>query len=162
MIVILRPLINEKSMALTKTGLYTFEISRTVNKQQVEQMIKNKFGVDVLHVKTVTTQGKTKVQASRKGFFRTAPTKKAIVQLKAGQKIALFEVAEPDKEEVEVRTAEGEVIAKSKEKKGLFGGPKVKIEKVAEETKLGEESAEMEHPEHRKEVVRTGKTKGGK
>src|SRR5438270_6414058 len=156
MIVILRPLINEKSMALTKTGLYTFEVARTVSKQQIEQLVKNKFGVEVMSVKTLNITGKERTQASRKGYFTTRPIKKAIVQVKKGQKIALFEVAEPDQEEVEVKTAEGEVIAKTKEKKGILGGPKVKIERA------GEESAEKAHPTAKMHTQKAGKTKGEK
>jgi ribosomal protein L23 len=152
MIVLLRPLINEKSMALTKTGLYTFEVGRTVSKQQIEQLVRNKFGVNVLSVKTITTGGKEKMQSSRKGYYRTKPTKKAIVQLKKGQKIALFEVAEPDKEEVQVKTAEGEVIANVKEKKGFLGGPKVKIERESSDGKA--------HPTEHQHTQQTTKTKG--
>lgn len=138
--VILRPLINEKSMNLVKGGFYTFEIGGNATKQQVEKVVKAKFSVDVISVKTINLPKKRKMQRSRKGYFSTSGMKKAIVQLKKGQKIALFESSQPE-EEVEVKTAEGEPATKIKEKKSLLRGTKVtigpadavKIEKKGEE-----------------------------
>ena len=65
-------------------------------------------------------------------------------------------MAEEDKaEDVEVRTAEGEVVSKTKEKKGLLGGPKVKIERT--ETKA---EGEKVHPTEKMHTQQSGKTKG--
>lgn len=142
--VLLRPLINEKSMLLIKGDFYTFEVGKDATKAQIEKIVKLKFKVDVLSIRTVNQKGKKKMQRSRRAYYFTPSMKKAIVKIKKGQKIALFEqaAAEPE-EEVEVRTAEGEVIAKTKEKKSLFRNTKVKIEKVTQgqsdkETKKGE------------------------
>lgn len=129
--VILRPLINEKSMGLIKGGFYTFEIGSNVTKQQIEKVVKAKFSVDVISVKTINLPKKRKMQRSRKGYFSTSGMRKAIVQLKKGQKIALFESSQPE-EEAEVKTAEGEPVTKVKEKKSLLKGTKVKIEKKGE------------------------------
>lgn len=148
--IILRPLINEKSMALTKLGFYTFEVSKNATKAMIEKIVKSKFKVDILSVKTINISGKRKMQRAKRAYFFESSAKKAIVKLKKGQKIPLFEVAEEEKE-VEVRTAEGEVIAKTKEKKSLLGRTKVKIE----ETKV--ESAEK--PERSRHLA--GKAKGG-
>lgn len=141
--IILKPLINEKSMTLAKSDFYTFLIDLSANKDQVAKVIREKFGVTVLSVKTVTRQGKTKNQRTRKGSFMTAKTKKAIVQVGKGQRIALFEEAtkEPE-EEVEVRTAEGEKVTEVKEKKSFLKGTKVKIEKS--NGKLAGEKAKVE------------------
>ena len=135
MTIILRPLVNEKSMNLTQGGLYTFEVVKSATKAEIEKIVKEKFKVDVLDVKTINQKGKKKLQRGRRGYYVTGAVKKAIVRLKSGQKIALFEqaVAEPE-EEVTVTTAEGESIAKVKEKKSLLGRTKVKIEKDSKET----------------------------
>lgn len=138
--IIIRPLVNEKSMLLSKSGFYTFEIGRDIGKKIVETVIREQFKVDVVSVKTINVKGKRKQQRSRKGVFSTQGYRKAIVQVKKGQKIVLFEQAsEPEEEKkVEVRTAEGEKIADVKEKKSFLKGTKVKIEKEAdraEETK---------------------------
>jgi large subunit ribosomal protein L23 len=143
---ILKPLINEKSMALAKGDFYTFLIDLDASKDQVAKIVREKFGVSVLSVKTITRQPKSKNQRTRKGTFMTAKTKKAIVQVGKGQRIALFEEAtkEPE-EEVEVRTAEGEKLTEVKEKKSLLKGTKVKIEKTNE--KLAGQKAKVEREE---------------
>lgn len=127
--IILRPLVNEKSMSLTKNNFYTFVVAKEATKYQIQQAITQKFKVDVISLRTINTATKRKTQRTRKGYYQVASFKKAIVKIKAGQKIALFEVAEPEKE-VEIRTVEGEVITKVKEKKSLLKGTKVKVEKV--------------------------------
>lgn len=120
-------------MNLTKTNFYTFQVDLKANKEQIAKLVKNKFNVDVLSVRTIKVAGKNKMQRTRRGFFSTSPIKKAIVQVKKGQKIPLFEVAEEEKEEVKVKTAEGEVVGTTKEKKSLLGRTKVKIEKASSE-----------------------------
>ena len=142
MTIILRPLINEKSMGLTKTGFYTFEVDKEATKPQIAKVIADKFKVTVLSVNTINRIGKTKTQRTRKGYFSQPHLKKAIVRVGKGDKIALFEqvVADADphaghnhaNDDVQVRTAEGEVVTTVKEKKSLLRGTKVKIEKQAE------------------------------
>lgn len=153
---LIRPLINEKSMVLTKSSFFTFEVVKNTTKTEVERLVKDKFGVHVLSVKIVNLKGKQKTQPTRRGYYQTPGMKKAIVQLKKGEKIALFEVAEPDKEEVEVRTAEGGAIGKTKEKKSLLRGTKVKVENVKEKEDV--------HPTEKMHTQKGGKTtvKGGK
>lgn len=139
MTIILRPLINEKSMGLTKIGLYTFEVAKSATKDQIAKVVAEKFNVKVESVKTINKAGKTRMQRTRKGYFKMGDIRKAIVKVKKGDKIALFEqVTAPDPhaghnhDEVEVRTAEGEVVTTVKEKKSLLKGTKVKIEKQAQ------------------------------
>jgi large subunit ribosomal protein L23 len=138
MTVILRPLISEKSMGLTKTGFYTFEVARSSTKEQIAATVTEKFKVKVVSVNTINIIGKTKTQRTRKGYFVQPHLKKAIVRVGKGDKIALFEQVTAgggheghNHDEVEVRTAEGEVVS-VKEKKSLLRGTKVKIEKQAE------------------------------
>ena len=134
---VLRPVINEKSMKLTEIGQYTFQVDRTVNKDQIAQSVAKKFGVTVMDVKVVNLPTKLKTQRNRRGTFEKPGFRKAIVKVKKGQKIAIFEVAqaEEEKENVEVRTAEGEVVGKTKEKRSLLRGTKVKVEKETREVK---------------------------
>ncbi len=158
--IILKPLINEKSMLLAKSDFYTFAIDLKANKEQVARVIAEKFGVKVVSVRTVTLQPKLKQQRSRKGSYLTPKVKKAIVRVAKGQKIALFEEAtrEPE-EEVEVRTAEGEKVADVKEKKSLLRGTKVRIEKMDE--KLAGNKAKVEKEETMNQA-QSGKEKGEK
>ncbi len=143
MTVLLRPLINEKSMNLIKGGLYTFEVGADADKKTIRQAVRDKFKVDVVSIRTITIAGKVKTQPSRKGYYQRPSVKKAIVRVKKGQKILVFEAAESE-QAVEVKTAEGETIAKTKEKKSLLGQTKVRIEKTAEPTVKTEERAEAQ------------------
>lgn len=137
MTVILRPLINEKSMGLTKIGLYTFEVAKGATKEEIAKIVADKFKVKVISVKTLNKTGKIKMQRTRRGYFKQPDFKKAVVKVKKGDKIALFEqVNAPAEEEVEVRTAEGEALTTVKEKKSLLKGTKVKIEKTADKEKI--------------------------
>lgn len=132
MTILIRPLINEKSTKLIEGSWFTFEVSKGATKQLVAKAVTDKFKVDVLDVKVINIAGKNKMQRARRRSFVTADIKKALVKLKKGQKIALFEIASPEKEEVKVTTAEGEEVTTTKEKKSLLRGTKVKIEKKME------------------------------
>lgn len=130
MTILIRPLINEKSTKLIEGGFYTFEVSKHATKQLVAKVVTEKFKVDVLDVNIINIAGKNRMQKARRRSYTTADIKKAMVKLKKGQKIALFEIANPEPEqEVKVVTGEGEEIAVTKEKKSLLRGTKVKIEK---------------------------------
>lgn len=131
MTIILRPLINEKSMVLTKTNLYTFEVAKRATKDQIAYEVADKFKVKVLSVKTLNKTGKIRMQKTRKGYFKMPDYKKAIVKVSKGDKIAIFEHSEPT-EDVTVTTGEGEPVTQTKEKKSLLRGTKIKIEKTSD------------------------------
>lgn len=117
-----RPLISEKSMELVKLNIYTFEVFGNATKEQIRNVVSEKFKVKVLSVSTINRKGKTKLQRSRKGYFTTAPSKRALVVLAKGDRIALFE----QNKEASVTTAENVEV---KEKKNILKGTKVKVEK---------------------------------
>ncbi|NLT20593.1 MAG: 50S ribosomal protein L23 [Syntrophomonadaceae bacterium] len=87
--IIIKPVITEKSMDLLADNKYTFIVDRRANKTEVKNAIENIFGVKVEKVNTLNLKGKPK----RMGRFtgKTADRKKAIVTLKPGQKIRIFE-----------------------------------------------------------------------
>ena len=124
------PRITERSFALAKDGLYTFEVSDWMTKKQIEKIVTDKFKVDVVSVKTINIKGKLKQQRTRRGTYSTAGFKKALVQVKKGQKIALFEtaVAAPE-EDVVVTSAEGEPVKVKETKKK---DTKVTVERTEE------------------------------
>ena len=128
MTIILRPIITEKSMKLTQNNLFTFEVAKNAQKPQIAKAIAAKFNVKVLKVKVINVKGRIKSQRKVRKVYTTGGFKKAIVQVKKGEKIALFET--PKAEEAMVTTAENEPI-KLKEKKDILGRTKVKVEKTA-------------------------------
>lgn len=127
MIVLLRPIISEKSMKLASRGEYTFEVAKVANKEQVKKAVEDKFKVDVLKVAMINTKGEVKQQRRVRKSYQTKGFKKAIVKLKKGQVIPVFEAP---KEEAVVTTTEGEpqVI---KERKDILRRTKVKVERGA-------------------------------
>jgi large subunit ribosomal protein L23 len=87
--IILRPLVTEKTMDATSSGKYAFEVCPDANKYQIKKAMKEVLNVDVLKVNIIRSAGK--VRRFGKTTGRTKATKKAIVTIKPGQKIELFE-----------------------------------------------------------------------
>ncbi len=81
--------ITEKASTLSsELGQYTFEIYPKVTKQQVAAAVEKTFKVTVVRVNTQTIQGKPKRTRSGRPTT-TSVVRKAIVTLKAGDKIEL-------------------------------------------------------------------------
>jgi large subunit ribosomal protein L23 len=91
---ILGAVLTEKSLLDTKKGKYTFWVTRDMNKTEIKKTIKSLFEVDVVSIKTVNIKGGSR-KTIRGAKVTVQSKKKAIVQVKDGQKIALFE--EPKK-----------------------------------------------------------------
>jgi large subunit ribosomal protein L23 len=88
--VVQRPLLTEKGTRLKEeANQYLFRVARTATKIEVKQAVEQLFKVKVAEVRTLRMQGKAK----RLGRFagRRADWKKAIVTLKAGHSIELYE-----------------------------------------------------------------------
>ena len=88
--VIERPLVTEKSMAGAEQGKYTFRVEKTSNKIEIAQAVEQIFNVKVHSVNTMIVKGK-KRRLGRHKEGKTADWKKAIVSLKPGYKIEIFE-----------------------------------------------------------------------
>lgn len=91
--IIKRPVITEKSMLIAKTqSAYTFLVELLSTKAQVAEAVEEAFGVDVIKVNmTVLSAKRQRVGKARK-MKTNEKRKKAVVTLKKGQKIPLFEV----------------------------------------------------------------------
>jgi len=90
--VILAPILSEKSYAGTTRGSYTFRVHSSAHKTQIRQAVEELFGVKVERVNVIKVQSKPK----RRGVFKGARPawKKAVVQLRAGDTIEIFEGAQ--------------------------------------------------------------------
>ena len=88
---VLTPKISEKSMYLAERGAYVFEVPVSTNKIEVAKAVEAAFSVSVTDVNMIITKGKQK--RFRQVIGRQRDVKKAMVKLKAGQSIALFEGA---------------------------------------------------------------------
>ena len=88
---IIAPIISEKSMNDAGLGKFTFRVERSSNKSMIKKEVEAKFKVNVIKVSTMVVKGKSKKTGKRRVETKTADWKKALVVLKKGQKIDLFE-----------------------------------------------------------------------
>lgn len=92
--ILIRPLITEKMSNLTADyNKYGFLVIPKANKIEIAKAVENKFNVHVIDIKTVNHPGKIKTQFRKSGRFtgKTSRYKKAIVTLREGETIDLFE-----------------------------------------------------------------------
>ena len=87
--VIIRPVVSEKSFVLAEAGKYTFRVADKAHKTQIRQAIEQLFDVKVLEVRTASVKSKPKRRGQTAG--RTRSWKKAVVTLREGQRLDLFE-----------------------------------------------------------------------
>jgi large subunit ribosomal protein L23 len=92
--VIIRPVVSEKSYALATVGKYTFRVHPDAHKTQIKQAIEELFGVGVLDVRTSSVPSKPK----RRGYTagRTRSWKKAVIQVREGDTIPIFQGLEAE------------------------------------------------------------------
>jgi large subunit ribosomal protein L23 len=90
--VLISPVVSEKSYGQIVENRYTFKVHKDAHKTQIRQAVEELFEVHVVAVNVLKVQPKPK----RRGLFQgTRPGwKKAIVELKAGEKIDIFEGAQ--------------------------------------------------------------------
>lgn len=89
--VIKRPLVTEKISLLTEQGIYAFEVDKKATKTEVKNIIEKNFDVKVESVRTQVCRGRSKRTVH--GDTKVRYWKKALVKLKKGEKISLFEGA---------------------------------------------------------------------
>jgi large subunit ribosomal protein L23 len=92
--VIIRPVVSEKSYVLATADKYTFRVHRDANKTQIRQAIEQLFNVGVLEVRTSKVRAKPKRRGYTSG--RTREWKKAVVQVRQGDTIPIFQGLEAD------------------------------------------------------------------
>lgn len=91
--IIRRPIITEKSLQQASLeNVYTFEVERLANKKEVKEAMEDIFKVHVEAVNTVMHHSAKKSTGRKRLKVVTAKTKKVMVKLKAGEKIALFDI----------------------------------------------------------------------
>jgi large subunit ribosomal protein L23 len=122
---IIRPLVTEKSMSKVADGRYSFAVSQYATKTEVKKAIETSFSVKVVSISTSVVKGKSKRAGTRRLETLDPVWKKAIVTVKKGDRIYLFEAGAGDepqveskpKEEKKVKTAKAKPTKEKKEKK---------------------------------------------
>ncbi len=90
--ILIKPIVSEKSYEQIQQNRYTFKVHKDAHKTQIRQAVEELFDVKVVAVNIVKVQPKPK----RRGMYRGIRPgwKKAIVELKTGDKIDIFEGAQ--------------------------------------------------------------------
>jgi large subunit ribosomal protein L23 len=90
--VLIRPVVSEKSYQLSGAGKYTFRVHPDAHKTTIRQAVEALFDVHVVDVRTASVKSKPKRRGNTSG--RTRTWKKAIVQVRAGESIPIFQALE--------------------------------------------------------------------
>ena len=90
--ILVQALVSEKATELLESlNCYVFKVSPDANKLEIKTAIEKSFNVKVASVTTINVHGKTKKLGRFVG--KRSSWKKALVRLKEGEKIELFEGA---------------------------------------------------------------------
>ena len=87
--VLVAPVVSEKSYVLASTNKYTFRVHPNAHKTQIRQAVQELFGVHVVDVRTMSVKSKPKRRGWTSG--RTRELKKAIVEVREGDSIPIFQ-----------------------------------------------------------------------
>jgi large subunit ribosomal protein L23 len=87
--VLIKPLVSEKASFIGQYGQYIFEVSPQANKNEIARAVANTYGVVPLGINIIRVRGKEVRYGRTSG--KTKSYKKAIVTLKPGDKIEVYE-----------------------------------------------------------------------
>ncbi len=87
--IIRRPIVSERTMALMEENKYTFVVDLGATKPQIREAVEQIFDVKVEKVNTMRVTGKVRRMGRNEG--KRPDWKKAIVTVKEGDRIELFE-----------------------------------------------------------------------
>jgi len=88
--ILIVPIMTEKLSILREKGnKYSFKVNLNANKIEIKNAVETMFGVSVIRVNILNKMGKSRRMGWN--FGKTSRWKKAIVTLKEGDKIDIFE-----------------------------------------------------------------------
>ena len=87
--IIRQPIVSERTMALMEENKYTFVVDLGATKPQIREAVEQIFDVKVEKVNTMRVTGKVRRMGRNEG--KRPDWKKAIVTVKEGDRIELFE-----------------------------------------------------------------------
>ncbi|GIS30440.1 MAG: 50S ribosomal protein L23 [Dehalococcoidia bacterium] len=89
--ILISPIITEKSSMLQESNKYVFKVHKNSNKSQIKNAVEEVFDVTVESVNVIKVKGKNKTYGRNRVL--TPAWKKAMVTLKLGDSISLYEGA---------------------------------------------------------------------
>ncbi len=102
--VLVKPLVTEKSAIAASKNKYSFVVVRSANKNQIKTAIEEVYGVKPASINVANIEGR-RVRFGR-SMGRRQDYKKAIVTLKEGEKIDLFEEEKKKAKKTKVKKTE--------------------------------------------------------
>jgi large subunit ribosomal protein L23 len=91
--VIIRPVVSEKSYAGLELNRYTFLVHPDASKTEIKEAVQKIWNVQVVGVNTMNRRGKTKIRRQTNTKGKRADRKRAVVTLRQGDSIEIFEAA---------------------------------------------------------------------
>ena len=88
----IKPLITETTLDLVQKNWYTFAVPLDLNKNAIKELVEKQFKVNVTSIKTIVIKGKTKRSLKTRETTKASNWKKAMVKVKEGQKIEVFDI----------------------------------------------------------------------
>lgn len=91
--VIKKPIITEKSIGLANSqNTYTFLVDKNASKNQICSAIKEMYQVDIIKIRTIKAYTGKKKTGKKRLLTKDGLIKKAMITLKSGQSIDLFDL----------------------------------------------------------------------
>jgi len=123
-----KALVSEKSFSVIGESKYTFIVERQARKEEIATICESLFNVNVTDINTMNYKGKVKM--SKTGRGKRSDLKKAIITVKKGQKIDLFDLETEKKEDKKDKAAKKDKVEKAtKEEKNTDTTVKVREKK---------------------------------
>jgi len=92
--IIKKPLITEKAMRIAQDNRYTFIVDQRANKEQIKEAVRQFLKVEPVRVWTMKIKGEERWSSGRRRKIKMANFKKAIIEIKKGQKLDFYESLE--------------------------------------------------------------------
>ena len=89
-VILIRPVVSEKSYAAMAEGRYVFRCRSDANKIEIKQAVESIFGVHVTNVNTMNRAGKRKRNRRTGTWGKRPDQKRAVVSLAPGDRIEIF------------------------------------------------------------------------
>ena|SRR6266446_8895176 len=90
--VVIKPIITEQSMKNAGMHKFTFAVNKMADKLSIKNAVEKKFSVHVMSVATMVIKGKSRRVGKKRIEKKYSPWKKAVVRVKDGEKIDMFDV----------------------------------------------------------------------
>lgn len=87
--ILVEPWITEEATRIAELNKYIFKVAKNADKKEIKKAIEEVYGVTVTTVNTINIPAKKRMRGAKAGW--KSGHKKAIVTVKEGDKIELFE-----------------------------------------------------------------------